>query len=191
MGKPAEGRSGGAPDPARRTRDAVPPGPARRAGDVALGPALRRAWVGYRLQLDEAMAAAGFADDAFPDGRVLTVCSRHPVVTVSEIGRELGITRQGASKIVGRLRERGYVVLDRSPVDGREKIVRLTDRADAYLATRRRAARAIERRVRRQIGDAAFEALATLLDTLGGEDPPRLSGYLHSRGLDIRRRDEP
>jgi len=54
-------------------------------------------------------------------------------VTISEIGRDLGITRQGASKIVGGLRDRGYVTLSPSPTDGREKIVTLTAHALAYL----------------------------------------------------------
>ena len=100
---------------------------APRPGDQGpLGPALRRAWVGYQRRLDQEMAAAGFADRAFPDGRVLRMCSGPEETTVSEIGRELGITRQGASKIVGGLREGRYVTVGPSATDGRERIVTLT-----------------------------------------------------------------
>ena len=46
------------------------------------------------------MAEAGFGERKFPDGRVLRVCSGRAGSTISAIGRELGITRQGASKVV-------------------------------------------------------------------------------------------
>ena len=78
---------------------------------AGLGPALRRAWLGYQLRLDAAMADAGFGERRFPDGRVLRLCSGQAGSTISAIGRELGITRQGASKVVGQLRDRGYVAV--------------------------------------------------------------------------------
>ena len=94
--------------------------PAHRPGELPLGPALRQAWVGYQRRLDEAMAAAGFDDRGFPDRRVLRMC---PIRRddVSEIGRELGITRQGAAKVVASLRDRRYVTVTASDTSGREK----------------------------------------------------------------------
>jgi DNA-binding MarR family transcriptional regulator len=144
---------------------------------------LRRAWVGYQRRLDEAMAAAGFPDRRFPDGRVLRLCARTGQVTASQIGRELGITRQGAGKIVAALRARGYVVLAPSPSDGREKVVTLTPRALDYLAAQRAAARRIERDLRSMLGADAFDGLSVLLDALGGqEDPPGMRDYLRGGG---------
>jgi DNA-binding MarR family transcriptional regulator len=144
-----------------------------------LGPALRRAWVGYQLRLDEAMAAAGFPDRRFPDGRVLRLCARTGQVTASQIGRELGITRQGAGKIVSALRARGYVVLAPSSTDGRQKVVTLTPRALDYIAAQRAAARQIESDLRSLIGADALDGLYLLLDVLSGqEDPPRMRDYL-------------
>jgi DNA-binding MarR family transcriptional regulator len=153
---------------------------------MPLGGALRRAWVGYQRRLEEEMAAAGFPDRGFPDGRVLRLCSRSDQVTASQIGRELGITRQGAGKIVSSLRERGYVTLEASPADGREKVVTLTLRARDYLAAQRAAARRIERELQSLLGAAAFDSLAALLDELGGEqDQPRMRDYLrHAARLD-------
>ena len=52
--------------------DGPPPRP------VGLGAALRQAWVGYHRRLDEAMAAAGFDDHGFPDGRVLRTLLPQP-----------------------------------------------------------------------------------------------------------------
>jgi biotin operon repressor len=101
----------------------------RRVEPIGLGAALRIAWVGYQRRPDGAMADAGFADRRFPDGRVLPMCRDSPETTISQIGRQLGITRQGASKAVASLRNRGYVTVSASPTSGREKVVNLTPRA--------------------------------------------------------------
>ncbi|MGO8872627.1 MAG: MarR family winged helix-turn-helix transcriptional regulator [Acidimicrobiales bacterium] len=151
---------------------------ARRAGQVGLGAALRRAWLGYQRRLDRAMAEAGFGAREFPDGRVLRLCSEPGGTTISDIGRQLGITRQGAGKAVGNLRERGYVSVAASATSGREKTVRLTPRAEEYLAARRRAARTIERQLRRELGDEAFVGLGQLLEALGGDEDRRMSAAL-------------
>ena len=98
----------------------------RRERPVGLGPALRRAWIGYQRRLDRAMADAGFDERRFPDGRVLRLCSEPAGSTISNIGRELGMTRQGASKLVSHLQDRGYVSVADSATSRREKAVTLT-----------------------------------------------------------------
>jgi DNA-binding MarR family transcriptional regulator len=157
------------------------PGGAGRSGRgrPALGPALRRAWVGYQRRLDQEMAAAGFPDRGLPDGRALRLCARSGEVTASQIGRELGITRQGAGKIVADLRDRGYVTLGPSSGDARQKVITLTPRARGYLAAQRAAARRIEQELAGQVGVDAFQSLFALLEALGGdEDQPRMRDYL-------------
>jgi DNA-binding MarR family transcriptional regulator len=125
------------------------------------------------------MAASGFVDRGFPDGRVLRLCASNDSVTASEIGRELGITRQGAGKIVAALRDRGYVNLDPSARDGREKVVALTPLAREYLEAQRSANRRIERMVRQQVGDEVFESLWILLEALDdGDEVPRMRDYV-------------
>ena len=82
---------------------------------MSLAPLLRRAWLGYQLRVDEKMARAGFADRVLPEGRVLRMCMDSGA-SISQIGRELGITRQGAGKLVANLVEPGIrhvVDLDR------------------------------------------------------------------------------
>lgn len=152
--------------------------PNDRQGNASLGPKLRRAWVGYHGRLDAAMTAAGFHDRGFPDGRVLHICRDPAEMTISQIGRELGMTRQGAGKIVASLLDRRYVTVNASATSGREKIVRLTPRAVEYLAAQRKAVRAIERQLRTELGRENFEVLARLLESLGGHDQPRLREYL-------------
>ena len=149
----------------------------RPESDV-LGPALRRAWVGYELRLDAAMADAGFGERRFPDGRVLRLCSVQGGSTISAIGRELGITRQGAGKVVGHLRDRGYVSVADSPTSKREKSVMITSRGVDYLRTQRAAARAIDDGLRAALGESGFSALHALLDALDDREVTRLRTYL-------------
>lgn len=149
-----------------------------------LGRALRRAWVGYQRQLDEEMAAAGFGRRRIPDGRVLRICARADDVTISRIGRELGITRQGASKIVGSLREDGFVTVHPSPSDGRETLVRPTRRAADYLAAHRKAADGVERRLRAGVGAQAVDDLYRVLQELEGEARLPVREYLRSKSHD-------
>jgi DNA-binding MarR family transcriptional regulator len=143
---------------------------------AGLGVALQQAWDGYRHQLDRELAAAGFGDRGFPDDRVLRLCSSAAEVTISQIGRELGITRQGASKIVASLRDRGYIALSPSPTDRREKIVRPTQRAMDFMAAQRDAGRHIEARVRDELGDEALDCVIQLLEALGAQGTPRRIG---------------
>ena len=156
----------------------------RRERAVGLGPALRRAWIGYQQRLDRAMADAGFDERRFPDGRVLRLCSAPAGSTISNIGRELGMTRQGASKLVSHLQERGYVSVADSATSRREKTVTLTDLGTQYLGAQRSAVRTIEHEVRVElggtgIGEEALDVLYRLLDVLdGGDDKVRMRAYL-------------
>ena len=145
---------------------------------LGLGAALRRAWLGYQLRLDRAMAEAGFGERRFPDGRVLRVCSSDAGSTISAIGRELGITRQGAGKVVGHLCDRGYVAVSASTTSKREKSVTLTQRGIDYLVHQRAAARAIEEELRVELGADALSALEALLDALDAGEGVRLRAYL-------------
>jgi DNA-binding MarR family transcriptional regulator len=133
--------------------------------------ALRRAQAGYRRQMENQLAEAGFAGRQFPAGRVLRMCAGPGVTTISDVGRELGITRQGASKIVAALRKQGYLSATPSQDDGREKILTLTPRAVEALLAAHRAAAAIEKRVREEIGAEAMEQFFRVLDVVADGEP--------------------
>jgi DNA-binding MarR family transcriptional regulator len=137
----------------------------------ALGVALRRALAGYRRQMDDQLATAGLAGRKFPAGRVLRMCAGPGATTISDVGRGLGITRQGASKIVAALREEGYLSVTPSDDDGREKILTLTPRAIEALLATYRAAAAIEKRVREEIGDEAMEQFFRVLNVITDGEP--------------------
>jgi DNA-binding MarR family transcriptional regulator len=157
---------------------------------VSLGPSLRRAWIGYQRRLDRAMADAGFDERRVPDGRVLRLCSIPAGSTISNIGRELGITRQGAGKVVSHLDDRGYVSVADSPTSGREKAVTVTALGKKYLTAQRRVVRTIERQMRAelrttQFGDEALDILYQLLDVLDEDDGIRMRTYLRNTTVDL------
>ena len=137
-------------------------------GQAGLAKALRMALTGYWRLVGAELAAAGFADRRFPEGRVLVMCAAPGDTTISDVGRRLRITRQGASKIVARLREDGYLDVSASATDGREKVLSLTARAEHFLATLQQASRTAEARLREQIGAAGLEQLFQTLDLLAG-----------------------
>lgn len=147
----------------------------------SVAPLLRRAWVGYQLRLDEKMARAGFDDRVVPDGRVLRMCTGDGA-SISQIGRALAITRQGAGKMVASLVERGYVSSRASATSGREKVVTLTERGRAYLVALRRSRQSIDRELRRALGPAPLAALERLTAHLAPGDTPPLSVYLRPFG---------
>jgi DNA-binding MarR family transcriptional regulator len=151
---------------------------ATRSSFVRIGAALRRAWLGYQLRLDTAMADAGFGERKFPDGRVFRLCSNQGGSTISAIGRELGITRQGAGKVVDHLRDRGYVTVGDSAVSRREKSVVLTARGIDYVRAQRTAVNVIEDELRRELGEAGFTALFALVNALDPGEQTRMSTYL-------------
>jgi DNA-binding MarR family transcriptional regulator len=126
------------------------------------------------------MVDAGFGERRFPDGRVLRLCSGGAGSTISAIGRELGITRQGASKVVGRLSDRGYVTVSESATSRREKSVTLTARGIDYLEVQRTKARQIEDELKIALGDKGFSGLFALLDALDQGEGARMRTYLRS-----------
>jgi DNA-binding MarR family transcriptional regulator len=124
------------------------------------------------------MVEAGFGEREFPDSRVLRLCSGQAGSTISAIGRELGVTRQGASKVVAHLRDRGYVVVADSTTSKREKSVVLTARGIDYLAHQHAAARSIEDELRVELGKEVFSAVGALLDALAVGEEVRMRAYL-------------
>lgn len=155
----------------------------------ALGPQLARAAVGYRHRIVQRLEAAGFADGRFPDGLILRLCRRGEDVTISQIGRELSMTRQGASKLVAGLSERGYVTVHKSPTDAREKVVRPTARARERLEAARCARLELDAELRARLGDAAISALHQLLAVLAGPESVDLSEIWRAERAELIRLD--
>ena len=85
---------------------------------------------------------------------------------LTELARRARMTKQGMMLIVDDLEERGFVRRVPDAEDARAKVVRLTARGRRCAAEARRAVQAIETRVRRELGDRAYELLRESLEEL-------------------------
>ncbi len=124
-------------------------------------------------QLRQHLDERGFSDLGSAYGYVLRALADEPL-RPNELASRLGITPQGATKVVGEMVDRGYVELLPDPRDGRAKRVQLASRGKRLLAAARRFHAAYERRLRQRLGERAADTLRELLDAMvraAGVDP--------------------
>ena len=124
--------------------------------------------------------AAGCADLRSNDGYVFQHLLAGPR-RVSDLAPLLGVTQQGASKIVADMEHRGYVVREVDERDARARTVTLTDRALLAVRTARTSRARIARELERSMGETRWarfrHGLDLAVDALGGVEA------LHDRRL--------
>ena len=116
--------------------------------------------------------AYGFALQAIgPDG-----------ATTSELGRRLGVSKQAATKTVGRLVALGYVERAPDPGDARAVLVTITDRGRESLRFSAEIFEDLRREWVRELGSDRVRALeddlATMVGRSGGVRIGDLPGWL-------------
>jgi DNA-binding MarR family transcriptional regulator len=140
------------------------------------GIVLGLAYTRFVNELHAHLASEGFSDLGRSYGYVFRTLYDGPV-TVTAIARGLGITIQGASKLIQEMVERGYVLREADPSDARAKQLTLGPRGESALRAARRFHRTFERRLAREIGAERAALLRELLTTLAGAETttaPRL-----------------
>lgn len=97
---------------------------------IGAGPNLALLLLGaYRKLVDAAvreLAARGY-DDVRPAHDYAMRAIDAGAASASELGRALSVSKQAAAKTIAVLVERGYVVSEDDPADGRRKCIRVTD----------------------------------------------------------------
>jgi DNA-binding MarR family transcriptional regulator len=119
----------------------------------------------FDAEVARRIATEGFGDLRPAHGYVF----QHLVpgtVTISELARKLGMTAQGASKLVIELERFGYVARQTDPADRRSHTVSLTERGWAAIEAGRAARTAITAQLRETIGDDAADVLVHSLQRL-------------------------
>lgn len=92
-------------------------------------------------------------------------------VSISDLSRRLGVTKQAASKTVRQLETIGYVTRTPDPDDARATLIARSDRGNDLL---RASARVFDRQRdawRAKIGDDQFDAVISALRTMRGTTP--------------------
>jgi DNA-binding MarR family transcriptional regulator len=111
--------------------------------DLALGRALTLALRHLVDDMHERLAADGFDDLRPAFGYVLNAAASS-AMNASDIAALLGMTKQGAAKLLVEMQTAGYVVRRDSESDGRVRRIELTDRGRQALAAAERAQAEIE-----------------------------------------------
>jgi DNA-binding MarR family transcriptional regulator len=144
------------------------------AADLSLA-ALFAGWA-MADEIQRRLAADGFADARFADGFVFQHLVGGPA-TIGALADELGVSQQAASKNVADLERRGYAERAPDPSDARARLVALTTRGLAVIASAREHRAALAAELAGRLGsDRVEDARRLLLDVvadLGGEPAVR------------------
>ena len=132
---------------------------------VDLGILIGLAYQAFTDELRADLEARGFADLGGAYGyvfRALAVEALH----LQELAARLGMTAQGATKIVNQMVARGYVERRPDPQDGRAKELRLASRGRAALAAARRFHAMYEHRLRLKLGESTVVGARQMLESM-------------------------
>jgi DNA-binding MarR family transcriptional regulator len=89
-------------------------------------------------------------------------------LTISELGRRLGVSQQRASVQVADLEGRGLVRLDRDPDDARRRLVHLTDEGHEVIEAARRERQAIVVELEAVLGRSGWRTFRRALAKAAG-----------------------
>lgn len=112
------------------------------------------------------LAAEGFADIRPAHGYAFSLIAVRGGATGVEIAAHLGMTKQSAKVLIDQLEAAGYVTRERSPRDGRARVVRLTARAWACIEAGTRLWARTEADVTTALGSAAIQTTRLTLNQL-------------------------
>jgi DNA-binding MarR family transcriptional regulator len=93
--------------------------------------------------------------------------------SASELGRQLGISKQAAAKTIALLEERGYLAREVDPGDARRRRLTVTKEGEALLRAGAEIFDGLRERWAEQVGRDRLEALEDTLDDLGIESRSR------------------
>jgi DNA-binding MarR family transcriptional regulator len=131
---------------------------ARAGASHDFGIELGLAFAAFVEWLNDEMAKSGYDDLGPGFGYVFRALAGAPV-TLSQLAASLGMTTQGAAKIVAAMEQARYVVRTPDPRDGRARLIDLDDRG-RHAAAR---ARSLHARFATELaGEIGAEAVASL-----------------------------
>jgi DNA-binding MarR family transcriptional regulator len=137
--------------------------------EVVFPALLRHARATYGKAMRGALEAAGY-DDIPGNGLYIIggLALREGEITIGQLVKELGITKQGAGQLVDSLVMRGYLSRTVDENDRRQLIVGLTERGRAAAGVQARERERIDAELLARVGEedvhAARRALGALID---------------------------
>jgi len=116
-------------------------------------------------QLQERIKEAGFADQRMAHNAVFAHIPPEGI-TLAELARRAGMTKQAMAELVTDLEEKGYLTRRPDDSDRRLRIIELSDRGWAAVSAALTAFEEIERDLERTLGTARLKALRRTLEVL-------------------------
>jgi DNA-binding MarR family transcriptional regulator len=126
---------------------------------------LNMAFGAFKDGLHDALAEGGFDDVGGSFGYVFRLLAEEPA-PLGTVAEHLGITPQGALKIIDDMVAKGYVVRQPFPGDGRIKLLALTERGRLAMACASRYHKRFEKALAGRIGVAGATAARAALEDI-------------------------
>jgi DNA-binding MarR family transcriptional regulator len=133
---------------------------------IDFGILLGLAYQSFVDELRAALHAKGFTDLGPSYGYVFRALGAE-ALNLRVLAGRLGMTDQGAAKIVDEMEARGYVERRAHPDDGRIKQLRLARRGRAALAVARNFHRQYERQLAERLGSREVAIARNVLEEMG------------------------
>lgn len=133
------------------------------ASSPDFGILLNVAFGAFKTQLHARLAQAGFDDLGSSFGYVFRLLDAQPQ-SLSQVALALGITSQGALKVINDMVAKGYVERHDEPGDARVKRLALTARAKEAMAEAHRFHVQFERALAGQYGDSQLASMRVVLE---------------------------
>jgi DNA-binding MarR family transcriptional regulator len=121
------------------------------AGQLSLPALLRGARAAYGTAIRAALAGAG-CDDVPRNGIYVISAIARTGAPLSDVIRELGVSKQAAGQLVDTLVLRGYLDRAGDPADRRRVVVTLTGRGEAAAAVIRASVAEVDARLEETVG---------------------------------------
>ena len=140
--------------------------------DIAMAALLRAARTAYAHAVREALRAADF-DDMPKNGAYVIGAISRAGAPLSAIIKGLGVSKQAAGQLIDTLVLRGYLERLTDDDDRRRLTVSLTARGKAAAAVQRKAADAVDAKLKKRVGEKAVSTAREVLFTLIAIDNER------------------
>jgi DNA-binding MarR family transcriptional regulator len=119
-------------------------------------------------RLHEHLVAAGFDDHRMSHDKVMPHVPPDGI-TLAELSRRAGITKQAMSELVQDLETKGYLRRRPDPADGRVRVIEFTERGWSAVRTALEGFAGVEKELQSRWGHHDFALLREMLDDIAND----------------------
>ncbi|MFZ6710553.1 MarR family winged helix-turn-helix transcriptional regulator [Undibacterium sp. TC9W] len=136
--------------------------------NMDLGVLLNLAFGSFKEQLHQHLAQQGYADVGSSFGYVFRLLENNPQ-NLKQLAESLGMTPQGALKIINDMEAKAYVRREDDTTDARVRLLHLTPRALALMKVARAFHQEFEHRLIESMGASKVKAMRAVLEHINAD----------------------